>query len=72
MENITVERLQEIEQMREETMSDRRFQRWMRELNISRQYRNPEPIYNARHMNSQYVFNKKKDRVGILDRMLYL
>lgn len=65
--NIPIERLEQIEQEREEVMFSKDFQRWMKELNVSRSYADPTPRFNAQVMNSQYSFNS--DRT-ILDRIL--
>lgn len=65
--NIPIERLEQIEQEREEVMFSKDFQRWMKELNVSRSYADPTPRFNAQVMNSQYSFNSDKT---ILDRIL--
>ena len=35
MENITIERLEQIEQERQKVIGDPAYQQWMRELNVS-------------------------------------
>ena len=47
IDNITVERLQQIEQERQQTMHDEGYQRWVKELQVSSSYRVPVPIWNA-------------------------
>jgi hypothetical protein len=45
--NITVERLQEIEQERNQTMADVAYQRWMKELQVASMYVDRQLIHNA-------------------------
>lgn len=59
--NISVERLIEIEDEREQTMADKRFQKWFRELNVSRVYKDKEPILRARDMMMDYDYSIKID-----------
>lgn len=47
--NITVERLQEIERERNETMADTAYQRWMQELRVASMYIDRTLIHNAQH-----------------------
>ena len=54
----TTERLIEIENEREKTMSDPLFQVWMKDLNVGRVYRDPEPRHRARDLNAEYNFSK--------------
>ena len=60
MENITIERLEQIEQERQEVIGDPAYQQWMRELNVSQSYSEPTGIFNARDMNNQYDFKNFK------------
>ena len=54
----TTERLIEIENEREKTMSDPSFQNWMNDLGVGSVYRNPEPRHRARDLNAEYNFSK--------------
>ena len=45
--NISIERLQQIEQEREQTMADVAYQRWMQQLNVGRLYVDRTLIHNA-------------------------
>jgi len=60
MENITIERLEQIEQERLETMANKKFQQWMKQLNVSQSYSEPTGKLNARDMNNQYDFKNFK------------
>jgi hypothetical protein len=60
MENITIERLEQIEKERLETMANEQFQMWMKQLNVSQSYSEPTGKLNAREMNEQYDFKNYK------------
>lgn len=59
LENISTERLEEIEQERMEVMCDKSFQDWMKELNVSRSYSDPSPRINALYMMQGYDYRSK-------------
>ena len=56
----SIERLEQIELERSEVLADPAYQAWIKELNVSQSYINPEGIFNARDMNNQYDFTKQK------------
>ena len=60
MENISIERLEQIERERLETMANKKFQQWMKQLNVSQSYSDPTSKLNAREMNEQYDFKNYK------------
>ena len=60
MENITIERLEQIEQERQKVIGDPAYQQWMRELNVSQSYSEPTGRLNARDMNQQYDYKNYK------------
>ena len=60
MNNITIEKLEQIEAERAKTFSDPAFIKWMRKLNVSRLYQEPTSMLNARDLNQQYDFSKLK------------
>jgi hypothetical protein len=60
MENITIERLEQIEQERQEVIGDPAYQQWMKELNVSQSYSEPTGKLNARDMNNQYDYSNYK------------
>ena len=68
--NVSIERLEQIEIERSEVIANPAFQVWMKELNVSQSWSNPEPLFNAREMNSQYDFGKNK--VARLELSSYL
>jgi len=60
MENITIERLEQIEKERLETMANKQFQMWMKQLNVSQSYSEPTGKLNARDMMQSYDFKNYK------------
>jgi len=46
--NISAERLEQIQEEREQTIADVAYQRWMKELNVGIMYIDKQPILNAR------------------------
>jgi hypothetical protein len=55
---ITTDRLIEIENERQKTMSDPNFQKWMKKMKVSSTYRDRDPIHKAQDMMRDYNFNK--------------
>ena len=68
--NVSIERLEQIEIERSKVIADPAFQIWMRELNVSQSYVNPEPRLRANELNNQYDFRKNK--VARLELSTYL
>lgn len=52
--NITVERLEQIEQERQQTMADTAYQRWMQELRVGSMYVDRQLIHNAQHLMQEW------------------
>lgn len=61
--NFTIERLDQINQEREQTMSDTHFQKWMRELKVSQLYTDRTALFNAHDINKQYNYGNYHYRV---------
>jgi hypothetical protein len=66
----SIERLEQIEIERSEVIANPAYQAWMRELNVSQSYVNPEPRLRANELNTQYDFRKNK--VARLELSSYL
>jgi hypothetical protein len=66
----SIERLEQIELERSEVIADPNFQLWMRELNVSQSWSNPEPRHRANELNIQYDYSKNK--VASLEKVFYL
>ena len=60
MENITIERLIEIEKEREQTMMDKKYQQWVKKLNVSRLHNDRTGIVKANDLMDQYNLSKYK------------
>lgn len=56
----SLERLEQIEMERATTFSDPQFQAWVKELNVSKSYGDPEPTRRGAEMTSQYNYTNKK------------
>ena len=54
----TIDRLVEIENERQETMSDPEFHNWMKSLGVSVVYKDKEPIHRAKDMMRDYRFDR--------------
>ena len=54
--NVSIERLEQIEQERQEVIGDPAYQQWMRELNVSQSYEDKTLKLNAREMLRQYNY----------------
>lgn len=54
--NFTIERLDQINQEREQTMGDTHFQKWMKELKVSQLYSDRAALFNACDINKQYNY----------------
>jgi len=68
--NVSTERLEEIEIERSKVVANPAFQVWMRELNVSQSYINPESRIRANELTSQYDYRKNK--VARLELSSYL
>jgi len=58
MQNITIEQLEELHQVRSEVMASQAFQDWCKSLNVGRLYISKESFYDAKEINSSYDFKK--------------
>ena len=65
MINTTIERLEQIENEREQTMMDKQFQQWMKKLNVSRLYTDKTGIIKANELMDQYDLSKYKYVVNL-------
>jgi hypothetical protein len=66
----SIERLEEIEIERSEVIANPAYQAWMRELNVSQSYVNPEGRLRASELNNQYEYTRNK--VARLELSSYL
>ena len=57
MNNVSIERLEEIELERQQTLGDTNFQLWMKELNVSQSYVEPTSLLRAKDIVEQYDYS---------------
>ena len=58
--NTTIERLEQIEAERQQTMNDASFQEWMKQLNVSRLHVDKTGILRATELMNQWNDNNTK------------
>lgn len=68
----SIERLEEIESERSQVMSDPNFQAWMKDLNVSQSYVNPEPKHRAKEMMALWTGTKGElnSFLSVLDKVV--
>ena len=63
MNNVSIERLEEIELERQQTLGDSNFQTWMKELNVSQSYVEPTSLLRAKDIVEQYDYSNYRYKV---------
>jgi hypothetical protein len=66
IDNISLERLEQIEREREETQSDPAYHNWIKELNVSRSWSRQDGLHNARHMMGLWDADRYGSTAGLL------
>jgi hypothetical protein len=56
--NITIDRLEQIERERQQTMADQAYQQWMRELKVASMWVDRHSIYNAKQAMSEWDISR--------------
>jgi hypothetical protein len=64
MNNVSIERLEEIEEERQQTLGDSNFQLWMKELNVSQSYVELTSLLRAKDIVGQYDYSKYRYKVA--------
>jgi len=64
MSNVSIERLEEIELERQQTIGDSNFQTWMKELNVSQSYVEPISLLRAKDIIEQYDYSKYRYKIA--------
>lgn len=62
--NCTIERLEQIEQEREQTMLNPNYQKWIQELNVSQSHVDKTAILNAMDIIKQYDYSKYRYKIA--------
>ena len=63
MNNVSIERLEEIEEERQHTLGDSNFQLWMKELNVSQSYIELTSLLRAKDIIRQYDYSNYRYKV---------
>jgi len=64
MNNVSIERLEEIEEERQQTLGDSNFQLWMKELNVSQSYIELTSLIRAKDIIRQYDYSNYQYKVA--------
>jgi hypothetical protein len=64
MNNVSIERLEEIELERQQTLGDSNFQSWMKELNVSQSYIEPTSLLRGKEIVGQYDYSNYRYKVA--------
>jgi hypothetical protein len=64
MNNVSIERLEEIEVERQQTLGDSNFQSWMKELNISHSYVDSTSLLRGKEIVGQYDYSNYRYKVA--------
>jgi hypothetical protein len=62
-----VQAYEQLEMERAETMLDPKYQSWVRELNISQSYVDPNAFIRAKELNEQYDFSNNSSKSSFLN-----
>ena len=64
MNKVSIERLEEIEEERQQTLGDSNFQLWMKELNVSQSYIELTSLLRAKDIVRQYDYSNYQYKVA--------
>jgi len=64
MSNVSIERLEEIEEERQQTLGDINFQLWIKELNVSQSYVELTSLLRAKDIVGQYDYSNYRYKVA--------
>ena len=64
LQNLDLEKWEQLELERSQTMNDPKFQSWVSELNISQSYEDRTGIINANELNKQYDYSSLSSGKG--------
>ena len=70
LENLDLEKYEQLELERSQTMNDPNFQSWVSELNISQSYEDREGIIRANDLNKQYDYSNLTKSGNIVTNIL--
>lgn len=62
-----IQAFEELEEKRLKTMNDPKYQQWVKELNVSRSYVEPDGIIRAKFLNEQYDYSGLQSKSSFLN-----
>ena len=62
-----LEKFEQLENLRTSTVNDPQYQQWVKELNISQSYVEPDGYIRAKELNSQYDYSRTRPASSILN-----
>ena len=72
LERLDLEKYEQLELERNNTIADERFQQWMSELNVSQSYEDRSGIVRANELNSQYDWSVGNTKPNIVTNVINL
>jgi hypothetical protein len=72
LENLDLEKWEQLEQERNNTTADTGFQQWMSELNVSQSYEDRGGIVRANELNAQYDYSRSDGKGNIVTNVINL
>jgi hypothetical protein len=72
LQNLDLQKYEQLELDRANTMNDPKFQNWAKELNVSQSYEDRSGIIRANELNNQYDFSKPTKGDSIIHSIVSL
>ena len=72
LERLDLEKWEQLELERNNTIADSKFQHWVSELNVSQSYVDRGSIIRANELNNQYDYSVGNKKVSIVSNVLNL
>jgi hypothetical protein len=72
LEKLDLEKYEQLELERSNTIADKEFQNWMSELNVSQSYEDRSGIIRANEINNQYNYSSLDGKGNIVYNILSL
>jgi hypothetical protein len=72
LEKLDLEKYEQLELERSNTIADKEFQNWMSELNVSQSYEDRSGIIRANEINNQYNYSSSDGKGNVVYSVLSL
>jgi hypothetical protein len=72
LERLDLEKYEQLEMERNNTIADKQFQQWMSELNVSQSYEDRGGIVRANELNAQYDYSRSNSKGSIVTNVINL